>query len=199
MRPSALLLALSGMVAVAACTGGTATSPSASGTATMSAAPGAPSSAAPSTSAAAPSVSPSAAGQQIEVVGTDYAFSDVGATLTGPVSFTFKNEGQDVHELVLVRKNDDVTETFQELLAMPEEASAEKIGFMGVAMAAPGATAPETIAADQPGQYLMVCLIPQGTTSIPSMAPDASGPPEGLGDGPPHFTLGMLREFTMTD
>lgn len=199
MRPSALLLALFGVVAVAACTGGTAGSPSAAATsAPPSASASITPSAEPSASGGA-SAPASAAAQQIEVVGTDYAYSDIGATLSGPVTFTFKNEGQDVHELVLVRKNDDVTETFQELLAMPEEASAEKIGFLGVAMAAPGATAPETLTADQPGQYLMVCFIPQGTTSIPSMAPDASGPPQGLGDGPPHFTLGMLREFTISE
>lgn len=197
MRPSALLLALFGVVAVAACTGGTSSSPSASA---PSAPPSASSSTAPSTdpSASAGVSASAAAGQPIEVIGTDYAYSEIGATLTGPVSFTFKNEGQDVHELILIRKNDDVTETFQELLAMPEEASAEKIGFLGVAIAAPGTTAPETLTADQPGQYLMICFIPQGTSSIPSMAPDASGPPTGLGDGPPHFTLGMLREFTIS-
>ena len=33
---------------------------------------------------------------------------------------------------------------------------------------------------------------------LPSIDPASSAPPEGLGDGPPHFTLGMLREFSIT-
>lgn len=199
MRPSALLLVLFGLVGVTACTGGATNSPSASATSAPPSATASITPAADPSASAGASASASAAAQQIEVIGTDYAYSDIGATLTGPITFTFKNEGQDVHELILVRKNDDVSETFQELLAMPEEASAEKIGFVGVAIATPGTTAPETLTANQPGQYLMVCFIPQGTSSIPSMAPDASGPPAGLGDGPPHFTLGMLREFTISE
>ena len=81
--------------------------------------------------------------------------------------------------------------------ALPEDEAFSKVGFIGVAMAGPGEAAAEAVSATEPGQYLMVCFIPQGTMSIPSQAPDASGPPTGLGDGPPHFTLGMAQEFTI--
>ena len=68
---------------------------------------------------------------------------------------------------------------------------------VGFAFAEPGATAAQTVTIGEPGDYLMVCFIPAGTTSLPSIDPNASAPPS-LGTGAPHFTLGMLKEFTVT-
>jgi hypothetical protein len=176
------------VAAVAACSGTPAASPSgAAPTVDPSMAPSAPASADPS----AP-----AEGTRVDVVGTDYAFSDVGTDLTGPVTFAFRNEGTDLHEMVIVRKNDGVTTSFEELLALPEDEAFEQVQFVGQTMAEAGQTAPDMLTATDPGEYLMVCFIPQGMTTIPSLDPNASGPPD-LGDGPPHFTLGMLQEFTI--
>jgi uncharacterized cupredoxin-like copper-binding protein len=184
-----VLVSLSSLVLVAgiaaACTGSGGASPST----------------APSDSAA-PSAAPSqsaAAGQPVEVVGVDFAFEGVEDSYTGPVTFTLRNGGEDLHEMVVVRKNEGITESFEELLALPEDEAFSKVTMVGVAMAEPGQTAPETVAATEVGEYLMVCFIPQGTKTLPSQAPDASGPPEGLGDGPPHFTLGMLTEFSISE
>ena len=183
--PMRVLVSLSSLVLVAgiaaACTGGGGASPSAAPSA----------SAAPSESAAA--------GQSVEVVGVDFAFEGVEDTYAGPVTFSLRNGGQDLHEMVIVRKNEGITDSFEDLLALPEDEAFSKVGMVGVAMAEPGQTAPETVAATEAGEYLMVCFIPQGTTTLPSQAPDASGPPEGLGDGPPHFTLGMLKEFSISE
>ena len=186
LAPALLLLI------VAACSGGAGTSPSGEPSAAPSAAP----SEAPSS---APSAEPSASADatRVDVVGTDYAFSEFGPEFDGPVTFAFRNEGQDLHEMIVVRKKDGVTESFQEILALPEEDAFTKVDFVGVTMAESGQTAPDMVTASAPGAYLMVCFIPQGTTTIPSQDPTASGPPVGLGDGPPHFTLGMLREFSI--
>lgn len=175
--------ALVAAAALAACTG--TGSPSAD-----------PSAAAPSGEATtAPSGAPSGA-TTVEVVATDYAFSDVGDELTGPVTFTMRNDGAELHEMVIVRKNDGVTTSFEELLALPEDEAFAQVQFVGQVMAEPGQTAPDSLTAEAPGEYLMVCFIPQGMTEMPSLDPNASGPPD-LGDGPPHFVLGMLQEFTI--
>jgi len=186
-RPLAPALLLLGAAAVAACSSGTGASPSS-----------APSTGPSDAASGAPSEAPSAA-TRVDVVGTEYAFSEFDASYSGSVAFAFRNEGAELHEMVIVRKNDDVTETFEELLALPQEESLAKVGFIGQTMAEPGQTAPDILVAAEPGEYLMVCFIPQGTTALPSIDPASSEPPAGLGDGPPHFTLGMQREFTITD
>lgn len=188
MRFTRLLAPAVLVAAVAACSGNPAASPSADGaSAAPSVAPSAPAS-------VDPGGSPDAT--RVDVVGTDYAFSDFGTELQGPVTFAFRNEGTDLHEMVIVRKNDGVTTSFEELLALPEDEAFAQVQFVGQTMAVAGETAPDMLTATDPGEYLMVCFIPQGLKTIPSLDPNASGPPD-LGDGPPHFTLGMLKEFTI--
>jgi uncharacterized cupredoxin-like copper-binding protein len=196
MRLIRLLAPVALVAAVAACSGTPGASPSGSpATDAPSMAPSMDPSVAPSGDASmAPSASADAT--QIDVVGTEYAFSDFDTDLSGPTSFAFRNEGEELHEMVIVRKNDGVTMTFEELLALPDDEVFAQIQFLGQTMAEPGQTAPDVITAEQPGEYLMVCFIPQGMTSLPSLDPNASGPPD-LGSGPPHFALGMLQEFTI--
>jgi plastocyanin len=192
MRFIRLLAPVALVAAVAACSGTPGASPSSE---PATDAPSVAPSAAPSGD---PSMAPSSSADatRVDVVGTDYAFSDFGTELSGPTTFAFRNEGTDLHEMVIVRKNDGVTTTFEELLALPEEEAFAQVQFLGQTMAEAGQTAPDVITAEQPGEYLMICFIPQGMTSLPSLDPNASGPPD-LGDGPPHFTLGMLKEFTI--
>ena len=190
MRVLGSLVSLTLVVGIAAaCTSGGASSPSTA----PSVAPSPVPSGVPSTP---PSGDP-VVGEKVDVIGTDYRFSHFGDSLDGPISFAFRNEGKDLHEMIVVRKNDGVTEPFDELIALPEDEVFSKVTMVGVVMAEPGQTATEMVTATDPGEYLMICFIPQGTTTLPSQAPDASGPPEGLGDGPPHFTLGMMREFSI--
>jgi hypothetical protein len=118
---------------------------------------------------------------QAQVTAVDYAFEGVPDEVDpGLMSFAFTNEGGEEHEMVLVRRSDGVTESLDELLALPEEESMSKIEMAGVTFAAPGDTS--YLAADlQPGTYFLVCFIPVG----------------GADGGEPHFMHGMKAEFTV--
>jgi len=124
------------------------------------------------------------------------------------------NTGAEAHELIVARKNDGVTETWDELIAMPEEEAFAKVTTLGPLFANPGETAafgigptgpaPMTaLTLEQEGEYIALCFIPQGTTELPDFSaeaaqasPDAST--SQAPQGPPHFVLGMRQEFTVT-
>jgi len=133
--------------------------------------------------------------------------------VTVPVgtSFTLQNAGTEVHEMVLVRKNDGVTQTWDELLTLPEDQVTQFVTPVGSAIAAPGTTGDMPVQVTQEGDYLMICFIPQGTYSMPptasgepgmssepSMEPSMAAGSPGASMGIPHFMLGMEQEFTVT-
>ncbi|MGD2043127.1 MAG: hypothetical protein PVJ28_05695 [Acidimicrobiia bacterium] len=124
----------------------------------------------------------------IEVTAIDYAYdADLDGLEAGQVAFDFSNEGTEFHEMALLRINDDTTETVEELLELPEEEAMAKTTFMGISFAAPGEGS--TMYADlEEGRYVMICFIPQGSTSLEAAE---------TAEGPPHFTQGMLTEFTV--
>jgi len=194
LAPAGLTLAL----ALAACGGGSA-SPSASSAPAASA----PASVGPSASAGAPA-SPSASGSpgasaaaDITVTAVDFKFEGVPDEVASGTTFGLTNGGQEVHEMVVVRKLPTTTQSFEELLALPQDQATALVEDVGFAFAEPGTTAAQTVTAGEPGEYLMVCFIPAGTTSLPSLDPNSSEAPS-LGTGAPHFTLGMTKEFTVT-
>ncbi len=82
--------------------------------------------------------------------------------------------------MVVFRKADGVTLPWEELLELPDEEAEEKAQFVTAAFAPPGEGS-STLAELEPGVYAMVCFIPVG----------------GGEDGPPHFTEGMLEEFSV--
>ena len=105
-----------------------------------------------------------------------------------------------------MRKNEGVTESWDELLAMPDEESNSKVTLVGHLIVGPGKASPDAFAVEQEGDYFAVCLIPQGTTHDPTVtfdpmatadpaAAQASGEPMG---GVPHAFLGMRQEFAVT-
>jgi uncharacterized cupredoxin-like copper-binding protein len=198
LAPACLTLAL----AAAAC-GGAASTPSASTAASAAASVAASASASPAASPAASSdasASPAAsasAGAEVTVTAVDFKFEGVPAQVPTGTPMRLVNQGQEVHEMVVVRKLPTTTQSFEELLAMPGDEAQSLVENVGVAFAEPGQTAADVVTAGEPGDYLMVCFIPAGTTSLPSMDPNASEAPS-LGTGAPHFTLGMLQEFTVT-
>jgi hypothetical protein len=125
----------------------------------------------------------------VDVTTVDYEFEDLPASIAaGPTSFEISNEGTDVHEVVLMRKNDGVTLTAEELVALPEEEAMTKATFIGVG----GPTVPgssDYLVADlEPGNYVVLCFLPVGMKAM-------DGPPP---DGPPHFMEGMVAELTVT-
>jgi hypothetical protein len=124
-----------------------------------------------------------------QVTASDYAFEGVPEELSaGPTSFELTNDGEELHELMLVRKNDGVTTSADELLALPEEEALSQVTPVGSpAFAAQGED--DSLVADlEPGDYIGVCFIPVGTTS------EEAPPPEG----PPHAMQGMVLEFTVS-
>ena len=124
----------------------------------------------------------------VEVKATDYRFDGIAAELpAGITSFEFTNDGAEVHELVVILKNDGTTESWDELLAMPQEQAMEKTTFAAGTFATQGEEDVYAVADLQAGEYIAVCFVPVGATSE-----------EAPADGPPHFTQGMRSEFTVS-
>lgn len=119
----------------------------------------------------------------------DYHFMGLPESLpTGVTSFELSNTGNEPHVMVLVRKNDGVTETFEEILALPEEEAMALVTDVGEGFAMPGESS-YLLADLTSGEYLALCPIPVGWV-------DPSGPPPE--DAPPHFVEGMFHEFTVS-
>lgn len=116
----------------------------------------------------------------------DYEFENLPEEIdAGTVAFRMANDGGELHEIVVVRVNDDVTASAEELLELSEEEVESMATFVGGGFAPPGGT-DVMIGEFQPGRYIAACFIPVGTTE------------ETEGDGSPHFTEGMWAEFTVS-
>jgi hypothetical protein len=164
---------------------------------------------------------------ELNVAASEYAFGGIPEEVpAGPTVINLENIGEQVHEIAIYRINDDVTLTIEELLALPEEEADAMVTFLGENFAFPG-DAGHKVVDFTPGRHVALCFIPDGTTaenfeqmiaeeegeeaegSIPegtmpegSAAPtEGSAPAEGSAPGgeehPPHFTLGMIQEFTV--
>jgi hypothetical protein len=120
--------------------------------------------------------------ETVAVTGIDFGYEGVPATIAaGTTSFQFTNASEvEEHEMLLLKKAEGTTQTFAEIAALPEEESESLIEFKGAAFAPPGGQS-GTLAELDPGDYAMICFIPVG----------------GAEDGAPHFTQGMLTEFTV--
>ena len=126
--------------------------------------------------------------EQVDVTGVDYAFEGLdGSIPAGATSFEFTNdtENGEFHELVVFRKNDDTTESIQELLELPQEEAMTKVTEAGGTFAEPG-DSEYFVTELEPGDYAAVCFIPVGAS-----------PENEEGNGPPHFVQGMVTEFTV--
>lgn len=118
---------------------------------------------------------------RVEVTGVEYAFQGIPERLNaGPTTFEFANEGKEEHELSIFRINDDVTEPLADILKLPEEEAQSKGRPAGGTFAEPGDDGYKVVDLE-PGRYGVICFIPVG----------------GKEGAPPHFTRGMLAEFTV--
>lgn len=122
---------------------------------------------------------------KLDVTAVDYAFEGVPDSVTaGGVALRFTNEGDEYHEFIVFRKNDGVTESFDEILALPEGQREGLMTFVGAANAEPGESF-ATVFGAEAGEYIALCFIRSG-----------EGP--GVeGDGPPHWVEGQRAEFTV--
>lgn len=126
--------------------------------------------------------------QAVAVDAADYSFAGLPDELdAGVVSFELTNGGAEVHEMVLLRKNDGVTETFDELLALPEEEAMQKVTMVGLAGPVPPGEPGYAVVDLEAGDYMAACFIPVGTLSF-------DGPPP---EGPPHMMQGMTHQLTV--
>jgi hypothetical protein len=128
------------------------------------------------------------------VTAVEYAFdADLEGVGAGYNTISFQNDGNEFHEMALMRINDDTTEDLQELLQLPEEEAMAKVTMTGGAFAEPGAT--DTVFVDlTPGRYAIVCFLPVGATPDNIEALES-----GEFEGAPHFTQGMIQEFTVEE
>jgi len=121
------------------------------------------------------------------VTTSEYSFEGLPSTLpAGVTSFEVTNDGSELHEMALLRKNDGVSQSFEEILAMPQEQALELVTQLG--QAGPIASGEDdSLTADlTPGDYLALCFVPTGTMTV-----------DAPGQGPPHFLQGMVSEFTV--
>lgn len=132
---------------------------------------------------------------RVDVTATDYAFSGVPETLeSGPVNFELVNQGGEVHEMLIFRKDDGVTESVEELLASPE--GQDRLTFVGSDFAESGEEPgfAYVITDLQPGEYVMACFLPVGSTNEAVEVAEESG--REL-EGEPHANRGMTAEFVV--
>lgn len=125
--------------------------------------------------------------EEVRITAADFEYQGLPETLTaGTKAVTLVNEGEEQHEAGIVRVNDDVTLTVEEILMLDEAEGMAAVTLKGSAFAEPGGTDTSFIRIDQPGRYGVACFIPEGSTAGTE------------GTGAPHFTLGMLGDFTVT-
>lgn len=120
--------------------------------------------------------------EAVDMEAVEYAFEGVPSQLAaGRFSFALENTGVEEHEMVMFRRNDGVTETFEEISKLPEEEMMSKVAFTGVTFGGPDTT--NYVVLDlTPGTYFVVCFIPTG----------------GDEASPPHFMQGMQETIEVS-
>jgi hypothetical protein len=133
--------------------------------------------------------------ERVNVTGADYAFTGVPPELkAGITSFEFANNGTELHEMLVIKKNPGTTETFDQLLAMPQEEAMKKATPKAATFGEPNEEGLYDVADLDAGQYVMVCFVPVGSTPEAAKAAEEANKQV---EGPPHFTRGMKTEFTV--
>ena len=130
----------------------------------------------------------------VEVTAVDHEFQGLDDSYPpGDYGFRMTNQGAEIHEMAVVRINDDETRSLDELIQLPEEEAQQVTEYLGGTVACPGQTAEALGIQLTPGRYVMLCFIPTGLT------PDVPSTEEAFEVlGPPHFTQGMVTEIHVT-
>ena len=118
-------------------------------------------------------------GGGIDVRGDEYAFDNMpGNMVAGDHGFQFTNTGKEPHEMVVLGLGEEAV-SIQDVLRLPEQEAMARLNVVGRSFAEPGQEGPKVKAQLKAGRYALVCFLRVG------------------GNGPPHFTRGMVREFTV--
>ncbi len=125
------------------------------------------------------------AGPKVAAVATEYKFTGLPNKVpSGVVQLKLTNSGKEEHEMTVLRRKPGVNESFDQILASGRDGARTKTDTVTQVSASPGKP-DATVARLTPGDYLIICSIPKGTVG------------DTQGDGPPHFTMGMKKEFSV--
>jgi hypothetical protein len=126
-------------------------------------------------------------GPKSTVKGIDYAFDGLNPTFSpGQTQFKLQNTGKEVHEMQILKLKPGVKQSFAQVLKLPQNKAQALVDQVAGADAVPAGQSSYASANLTPGQYIAICFIPQGTTSL-----------QKPGKGKPHFLLGMQKQFTV--
>lgn len=195
---------LAGATLTACGTTASTASPSAS-TAVESVEPASPSTPVESPSASAeaspaesPSLEPSGSPEArvVQVQAGDDRFMNAPVDPVVGTVITFRNVGQQAHEMVVLRRNADATDqqTFDDLAKLNPADLLTFVTVVGVLAADPGQEAEGQIVLDQAGDYAIVDLLAQGTITAPE-SPDPMAIPSGI----PNLAAGLAATFAVTE
>lgn len=124
-------------------------------------------------------------GGRYEVTAADYTYADAPAQIPkGVTRLRLKNTGNEAHEMIVLARKPGVIESYDHILALPEEEGKAKVDVVTRVFAVEPGKNGYTTHEMEPGDYVMVCFIRQGSTSA-----------EQFGEGPPHLALGMRRDL----
>jgi hypothetical protein len=149
-------------------------------------------------------------GLSVEVGGVEYAYTGLPTSLPAGTELSFRNDGVELHELIVARIADDTTEPLEELLAMGDAAIAEgKVEIIGGGplIANPGEVADGSLSLEREGDYVALCFVPQGLVpeqleewGVTEDTPPEEWPAEAQAilANPPHLAAGMIQEFVVT-
>ena len=77
--------------------------------------------------------------ETVEVTAGEYTFDGIPATVpAGTVAFSFTNDGNEAHELIMFKRAEGEERPIEELLALPEDQMFSALTFAGAAQAEPG-------------------------------------------------------------
>lgn len=149
----------------------------------------------------------------IEVTAVDFAFTGMPESIpSGPIGLRLENatEADEEHELIIFKKAEGDTRSAEEILNDPASQEQGPGEFAGAIFASPDSTA-GTFLDLTPGDYIGVCFVPVGSGEHDMPEADDSaedgGEDQATDDdsaeeeeeegGPPHFTEGMVVEFSV--
>ena len=118
---------------------------------------------------------------EVDVIGTDYAFRLPAELPAGPTTFRFRNDGKMRHEFSIVRLRKGAT--IDQFIRLSKEAKAQPVvdGEVGVLFADPGKRSTSGLTTDLVAgrQYAVRCALRDTLT------------------GPPHFEMGMYSVLSV--
>ena len=115
---------------------------------------------------------------ELSVALSEYEFGGIPAEVpAGPTMLTAEAIGEEVHQIIIVRINDDVTLSLDELLALPEEESDTMVTFVGGLDGIFPGTSQSTVLDLTPGRYVAICFFPQGGMVVPASIAASTGRP----------------------